>query len=79
MFVAPVSLPGAERLRVPREGTPPRPGVITGEDAVIAPAGTLPRQRDLYPPETEQQDETRASGEQDEVPFFGLHVSCDLR
>lgn len=39
-IVAPVLLPGAERLQVPREGTPPRPGVITVEAAVITPVGT---------------------------------------
>lgn len=77
VIVAPVLLPGAERLQGPGEATPPRPGMIAGEAAVITPAGTPSGQRDLYPPKTKQQNETRTGGEQGQVPFFGLHVSYD--
>lgn len=62
--IAPVLLPGAERLQGPREATPPLPGVITGEAAVITPAGTPSGEGELYPSKTKQQDETRTGGEQ---------------
>lgn len=65
VIVAPILLLETEMLQVPREATPPRPGVIAGEAAVITPVGTPSGQRDLYPPETEQQNKTRTGGEQD--------------
>ncbi len=40
VIITPVLLPGAEGLQGPRETTPPRPGMITSEAAVITPAGT---------------------------------------
>lgn len=40
VIIALVVLPGAERLQGPREATPPRPGMITGEAVVITPAGS---------------------------------------